>query len=397
MTDVPGEALGRLRALAVADDALARRLHARADVRDFAALAVSEAAARGIAVAAERLAAAAAPDPLGIAAFAATPASGTAWPGADWLPVQVVDLGGQVFVDWLYFGARPLREPFFEDSVRRALRAPFNRAFRYRLALADFVAGAAAAQSLKPSGLIFHMSRCGSTLAAQMLAARADTIVVSEAAPIDAMVQAGRTWPQLPAARHAALLAAMIAAYGRPRRGGERHYVLKLDSWHALALPLFRQAVPSVPWVFMYRAPLEVLVSQMRQRGTQMVPQIVHPSLYGIDAADVIPDQDYCARVLRVICAAAADHYGAGGLLMNYRDLPASIMSALLPHFGIACDDDTRALMLRAAGQNAKSPSLQFEDDSAAKQAEATPALRAAAERHLATVYARLEALRAGP
>ena len=134
----------------------------------------------------------------------------------------------------------------------------------------------------------------------------------------------------------------------------------------------------------------------MRQRGTQMVPQIVHPSLYGIDAADVIPDQDYCARVLHVICAAAADHYGAGGLLMNYRDLPASIVSALLPHFGIACDDDTRALMLRAAGQNAKSPSLQFEDDSAAKQAEATPALRAAAERHLAAIYARLEALRAG-
>ncbi|HWC92244.1 MAG TPA: hypothetical protein VG475_03900, partial [Pseudolabrys sp.] len=65
-------------------------------------------------------------------------------------------------------------------------------------------------------------------------------------------------------------------------------------------------------------------------------------------------------------------------------------------HFGIACDDDTRALMLRAAGQNAKSPSLQFEDDSAAKQAEATLALRAAAERHLATIYARLEALRAG-
>ena len=143
----------------MADDALARRLHARADVRDFAALALSEAAARGIAVAAETLAAAAAPDPLGIAAFATTPASGTAWPGADWLPVQVVDLGGQVFVDWLYFGARPLREPFFEDSVRRALRAPFNRAFRFRLALADFLAGAAAAQSLKPSGLIFHMSR----------------------------------------------------------------------------------------------------------------------------------------------------------------------------------------------------------------------------------------------
>jgi hypothetical protein len=81
---------------------------------------------------------------------------------------------------------------------------------------------------------------------------------------------------------------------------------------------------------------------------------------------------------------------------MNYRDLPASIVSVMLPHFGIACDENNRALMLRAAAQNAKTPSLQFEDDSAAKQAEATPALRAAAARHLAAVYARLEALRAG-
>ena len=78
----------------------------------------------------------------------------------------------------------------------------------------------------------------------------------------------------------------MVAAFGRRRGGRERHYFIKLDSWHTLALPLFRRAFPSVPWVFLYRDPVEVLVSQMRQRGAQTVAEIIPPSFYGIDGSD---------------------------------------------------------------------------------------------------------------
>ncbi len=100
----------------------------------------------------------------------------------------------------------------------------------------------------------------------------------------------------------------MVAAFGRKRSGRERHYVVKLDCWHTLALPLFRRAFPDVPWVFLYRDPVEVLVSQMRQRGMQMVPQYLPPGFYGIADTDATMDEDYCARVLGVICRAALDH-----------------------------------------------------------------------------------------
>jgi hypothetical protein len=390
-------ALGRFRALVMADEALADSLSQETDADRFADQVLRSAGARRIALAAEAIRAELRPDPLGLARWAATPMSGAKWPPRPWLPIHVSPLNGQLYVDWAHFGAKPLRESFFEDSIRQALRRPFNRIFRYRMTFGDFVEHAAAAQSLRPSGFVFHMSRCGSTLVAQMLAALPQNIVVSEAAPIDAVVQLNRAWPELPAAQYGNHLTAMVAAFGRRRRGDERHYVIKLDSWHTLALPLFRRAFPSVPWVFLYRDPTEVLVSQMRQRGAQTVSEIVSPSLYGIDKPDGMGSEEYCARVLNKICSAVVENDGKGsGLLVNYRELPGAFWTRILPHFGIECSASERDIMSLAARFDAKAPSFEFASDSEAKQREATELIRALAERHLGDIYRQLEDLRAG-
>lgn len=391
-------ALGQFHALVMADEALADSLSQTVDAERFFDLVMQSAGARGLALAAEAVRAQLRPDPLGLARWTASPATGSAWPSRHWLPIQVAALDNRLHVDWAHFGARALTEPFFEDSIRRALSRPFNWMFRYRMTLGDFMDHAAAAQSLAPSGFIFHMSRCGSTLVSQMLAALPRTIAISEAAPIDAVVQLSRAWPDLADERHVEHLVAMLAAFGRKRSGAERHSFVKLDSWHTLALPLFRRAFPSVPWVFLYREPVEVLVSQMRQRGTQMVAEIVPPSLYGIDDAGGMRAEDYCARVLNRICTSVIDNYDdGGGLLVNYRELPGAIWTRILPHFGVACSDDERAAMHRVTRYDAKAPSFEFADDTAAKQRAATDPVRAAAERQLGDVYRRLEALRIGP
>ena len=303
-------------------------------------------------------------------------------------------MGGRPYVDWAHFGAAPLTEPFFEISLRRAMARPFNRMFRYRMALDDIADDGAIQQSLAPAGFIFHMSRCGSTLVSQMLAALPHNVTISEAAPIDAAVQLGFT-AGLVEDRQRRLLIAMTAAFGRRRAGDERHYFVKLDSWHALALPLFRRAFPSVPWIFLYRDPVEVLVSQMRQRGAQTVPELVPPRLYGIDDADGMPAEEYCARVFGKICQAAIDGYGlGGGLLVNYRELPAATTTKILPHFGAACGEGERKIMMEAARYDAKAPSFEFADDSETKQRQASELIRTLAGRHLGGVYRQLEALR---
>jgi hypothetical protein len=392
------DALAQFRALVMGDEALADLLSQAGSDGAFADLALRLAASHGIDLGADAVRAALAPDPLGLARYIGGPAGPAAlhfkhWPSRHWLPIQVAAAGGQWFVDWAHFGAMPPTAPFFEDSIRRALAHPFNRMFRYRMAIGDIADDAAAAQSLAPTGFIFHMSRCGSTLVSQMLAALPQNIAISEAAPIDAVVQLGRAAQGLTEAPR--LLVAMVAAFGRRRSGQERHYYIKLDSWHTLALPLFRRAFPATPWLFLYRDPVEVLVSQVRQRGAQTVPEFVPPAFYGIEGADGMAAEEYCARVLNAICDAAADGYGeGGGLLVNYRELPGAMGTKILPHFGVACAAHEHDIMLRTARQDAKAPFTAFAGDSEIKQRQASEAVRAQAERHLGAVYRRLEALR---
>lgn len=311
-----------------------------------------------------------------------------------WLPAEVAQDGARPVVDWIYFGRRRLVEPFYEASLRVAQRLPFNQLFRVRTPLAELETRPGATRR-RPDGFIFHMSRCGSTLAAQMLAALDRHVVVSEAPPLDAVVQLGRA--DIGDAAQVALLRAMVGALGQARNPGEVRYFVKLDSWHILALPLFRRAFPDAPWVFLYRDPVEVMVSQARQRGVQMVPDFVPPSLYGLDLPGGVPDEDYRARVLAVICQAAVDgHAGGGGLLVNYRQLPDALASSILPHFGIAPTAEERRAMAQAALRDAKAPSSRFSADSTTKQQATTQAIQAACARHLARVYGRLEDIRLG-
>jgi hypothetical protein len=320
----------------------------------------------------------------------------TPLPPDGWLPVRASWQAGELYAHWAHFGVRRLREPFFEGDVRGSFREPFNRLFAYVTPVEKLSAWLAERPHLKPSGFIFHMSRCGSTLISQMLAAVDSNIVVSEASPIDSVVQARHWRPDLEAERQARWLAAMIGALGQKRGGDERHYFIKLDCWHTLALPLFRRAFPDVPWIFLYRDPIEVMVSQLHMPGTQMVPKGTGPSFYGIERAyGPGTTEDYYAQVLAGICEAVVAHHGeGGGLLVNYRQLPDALFTAILPHFDVAYGDADRAVMAAAAHFDAKNPGLAFAPDGEAKRQAASEAARAATERWLDDVYGRLEKIR---
>lgn len=328
---------------------------------------------------------------------AAAPMKETPPPGDGWLPIRASWQAGELYAHWAYFGARRLRESFFEGDVRSCLAQPFNRLISCVTAVDKLSTWLDQRPHLQPSGFIFHMSRCGSTLVSQMLAALDSNIVISEARPIDSVVEA-RVWePNLTDERQSRWLQSIVSAFGQKRCGDERRCFIKLDSWHAVALPLFRRAFPAVPWIFLYRDPVEVMVSQLRMPGAQMLPHGVGPSFHGIERSyGPGTAEDYYAQVLAKICESAVRHLGkGGGLLVNYRDLPAAMFSAILPHFGMTLSADDRAAMLEAARFDAKMPGSAFAPDSAAKRQSASSTARAAAERRIGDIYRQLESLRA--
>jgi len=150
-----------------------------------------------------------------------------------------------------------------------------------------------------------------------------------------------------------------------------------------------------VPWIFLYRDPLEILVSQLRRRGMHMVPGLIgHDSLGLATAQPGEAPEIFCAQVLARIGDGVLRAYAPDrALLVNYRQLPAALWTDVLPHFGVPCSAADRAAMAAAAGRDAKRPELPFTDDTAAKRDAATNRIRAAAER-LGGLHARLETLR---
>jgi hypothetical protein len=300
-------------------------------------------------------------------------------------------------VDWGHLGTRRFTEPFFAQTINPCVRHPADLLFRHQTPLDNLGDIASTQPAVRPKGFIFHMSRCGSTLLSQMLAAAPANIVLSEAAPIDEILRAHFRNPDVTEEQRVQWLQWLINVLAWRRQSAEKNVFIKFDSWHVLFLPLIQRAFPDVPWIFLYREPLEVLSSATKQLGGQMIPGVLQPALFGWDAAAVGRMQlfEYAARVLAKLCEAAQARAQSGnGKLINYRQLPTSIWPALMNYWQVEFSADETARMLGAAQWNAKNPFLPFEADSQAKRDSASPELRALTQQWLDGVYHQLESQR---
>lgn len=311
--------------------------------------------------------------------------------GDGWLPVWAGWREGVLQVEWCHFGGEPLREPFFQDSVTRAMRRPVNQLLRHRTPIQALGPRRAGRSGLPPRGFVFHTSRCGSTLVAQMLAAMRGSVVLSEAPPVDAVLGA-----DVPDAERAEWLQWMLAALGQPRVPGDRHLFVKFDAWHAVHLPLIRRAYPDVPWVFLYRDPREVLASQLRQAGAFLVPGVLD-RVGGPGTAEALSGDTVGTRIASLLhetCEAArAALPGGCGLLVNYAELPEAFTGLIAAHFGLDPDDDDLAAIAECARHDAKSPGLPYERRSDPPP-PADPEALAMIESQALPAYRELERLR---
>ena len=276
-----------------------------------------------------------------------------------WTPVWVRARGGEPSVDWALVDG-PFRESFFEQTADRAMRHPFNAAFARRTPLSVLEGFSEKVPSIEPAGFVFHMSRSGSTLIARMLAQLADTIVLSEAQPLDAVLRLRARGVDDDTL--ATLLRGVVSALAQPRYG-ERRLFVKFHAWHVLALPLIARAFPDTPWVFAFREPGAVLRSQSRIAGAELDPALTPPAVLGLDGAEIarIGADEYGARVIGALCDAALGHAQRGrSAFVDYDTLPTIVLSKLASFFGVdPCEEE--AHRMRAIAQlDAKNTSRTF-------------------------------------
>lgn len=314
-----------------------------------------------------------------------------------WVPMRIYWRGSRPMVDWGFLGDRRFTDPFFLQTINTCVRHPADLLFRHQTTLEEMGEIGATYPSVRPTGFIFHMSRCGSTLLSQMLAATPRNIVLSEAAPIDDLLRSHFRHPEISEAQRVQWLQGLVGALAWRRHPAEQHVFIKFDCWHVMFLPLIERAFPKVPWIFLYREPLEVMASAQKQLGGQMIPGVLEPALFGWDHSLVagMSLYEYTARVLATLCEAALTSARAGnGKLVNYRQLPEQIWPALCAHWDVAYAADEANRIREVTRMNAKNPVLPFEPDSQTKRASVTVELRDLTHRWLDGVYEQLEAQR---
>lgn len=316
-----------------------------------------------------------------------------------WIPVSLMPGPGGPVVQWRFIGIKPFTEPFFEGEIRRLTWMPLNRFLTRHTTMQAVEELAATLPVQAPAGFIFHMSRSGSTLMGRMLSAIPGVLVLSEPAPLDFVLRLGSFYANVPDTLRMAWTKALAAVMGRPRAGTEKAFVIKFDCWNIFDLDLLKQIWPDTPWVFSHRSPVEIMVSQQRQRGSQMLPGMMGWTPPGVtfEQASAMDLDDYATTVLASVTAFAVEAVPRhDGLLIDYRDMPAAGVDQLPAHFGFDLTPAEREAVVAISRANAKRPNEAFTSDTAEKRAEASPELIQLCAEVCDPPYAALLALRPG-
>lgn len=296
-------------------------------------------------------------------------------------------------IDWILLGEKRFTEPFHNDTLEICLRQPFNQLFSRRTPIEFLGELDEKSKGIAPTGFIFHISRCGSTLVSQMLAALEKNIVISEAAPIDKIIRIGNAADEEKVQR----LRGLFNALAQKRFEREENFFVKFDCWNVFDLPLIERAFPDVPWIFMYRNPIEVLVSQMRQPGVHMIPAAIEGIFPGMNLFEILQFslEERFARSIAAFCEAGIKNADRPNWkFINYNQLPDAVTGEIFEHFRVNFSDEEIEKMNGAAKFNAKTPQLEFSPDGEEKRKEAGENLIFYAEKYLNPLYEKLENIR---
>ena len=246
--------------------------------------------------------------------------------------------------------ANPSLTPMFRDVVNRYCSVA-NCIVR-RLSSLERMRGMVA-----PSGFIFHETRVGSTLAAELLATDPDNLVYSESpllsSGIDQCISCSHQ-------RKVHVLRVLYNAMGNSDT--HTRLFLKFPPVIMINLHVLFEAFPHVPWVYMFRESVEVLASYLKKstRAPQcsyLPPPIETPSLSAPSRTTNIG----CCKLFHTLNMYAelelnrtGSHHG---IAVHYRSLPADFIEYVIQyHFSQPLKERVKSAMTANGRIDAKVP-----------------------------------------
>jgi hypothetical protein len=256
-------------------------------------------------------------------------------------------------------------------------------------------------------GVVFHESRCGSTLAANSMMAlypEKNRVYSESSPPPPAFKICGEDYSDCSPQASANLLKDIIYLMGRSNDPKEQNLFFKFQSVTTRNLESFRLAFPTTPWVFMYRNPIEVMMSQLdvphtskancvrSKHSSPLIKRAIAGTEYKFDD---FSDEEFCAVHLATICESALrnleDADGVGMAIKYADDLEYAFLDTVFPnHFLALVDEDGRARVEKIAGTYSKGRGGmhegEFHSDSEEKIRNAPKSMKDAADEFLGPV-----------
>ena len=297
-----------------------------------------------------------------------------------------------------------LAEPFFQQTVERAKTENSQRGERFT-EFDVLLQLEKALDSVTPTGFIFHSSRCGSTLVANACRAITNSIVLSEANAIDKLVARFITdAPEgtVKESLYSVFLRGVVHALGQRRMGSEQHLFVKFACCSFAQIARITRIWPNVPWVFLYRDPVETIVSNMSNVPPWLLDndRRVLASIAGTSSVEIAEMQleELCARTIGSLFSTAHSVAGANSMLVNYNQLSVPVIFNVLRFFKVSPSADELLAIERASRVYSKETSgtRAFVSDSASKHELASDLIREMAERWAMKPYRLLEQKRIG-
>jgi hypothetical protein len=300
---------------------------------------------------------------------------------ARWTPIRFDFSGPAPTVDWADLSTERFVEPFFDQTVARWASGPHARPL-VRTGLEALVA-LDDQPSLEPAGMIFHLSRCGSTLVSRLLGTLPGVVVLAEPAPLNALL--GLEPDRVDEATLVGLVRLLVRALGRRRHGDERHLVLKCTSWNVRRRAVLAAAFPDTPWIWVQRDPAHVVASLLANPPGWLGRQTASARaarLFGLDPAAVpaMTRPEFTARALGAMLESAATDPGQR-LCIDHPDLPAAIWQRVAPHFGLEIDTAAIERMTEQSRFHSKDPAPQPFSEAGPEDRPVTEPMREAAQR----------------
>ncbi len=283
----------------------------------------------------------------------------------NWIPYRLSEVEDETVCRWLYTGDIPYSKPFFNETILSCRALAINSKLqRSTSSTAMLPQWAQLVDSISPTAIIFHVSRCGSTLISQLLDLQPANIVLSEVPIIDELLRKGfrdnKMSEALPLAK------AAISLYSTKRTAEQQQVFIKADSWHIHFYKELRSLYPTTPFIFLYRRPDEVINSQQKVRGMQAVPGLIEPALFGFDAQktmDLSLDV-YMVKVIETYLQAfiAILKTDKLALPVNYNEGAITIVNKIARITGITITAQEMQQMQERSSYHAKHPQQVFEE-----------------------------------